>query len=184
MIEDNITKMAREIGTMVLNMIMAHDQCANEPHKRVRKVDGLPYGVHPPLSFFLMLHETSFPVWKRFLYGRALNWHDLKEDTSADPRIIGDKEVEVLVDKLTFSDDMDSSAEAIRRGPEIAMLKSYDTFGNLFGLDAIEWTIEKKKRRIEKAEKLFAYARPHYPELYIWPMADALLATIKARIGI
>ncbi len=177
----NTGNMARDIATGTLTMMLAHDQASKTPGNRIRKGDGLPFGVHPAFTGFLMLHEASIPVPKRLIYADALTHHDYKEDTDADLSVISPEALR-LVEQLTFEDGLDNTTEAIARGPEIAMLKSYDTFGNLFGLDQIDWPMDKKLRRLEKAVRLFAAARPHYPDLYIWPLADALVATISARL--
>jgi hypothetical protein len=178
---DPTSDVARELACMITSMFMAHDQAAKDSKKRVRKIDGLPYGVHPALAAFMMLAEQSFPVPERMLYSKALNYHDTGEDTNAAAMI--ETEVRELVTGLTFDDDVDSSEEAVRRGPVIAMLKSYDSFCNLLGLEKMTaWPRDKKLNRIRKAEKVFDYARQHYPELYLWVLADALVAQLRKII--
>jgi hypothetical protein len=175
---DATSDVARELACMITAMFMAHDQAAKDSKKRVRKIDGLPYGVHPGLAAFMMLAEQSFPVPQRLRYSKALNYHDTGEDTNAAALI--EREVRELVAGLTFDDDVDSSVEAIKRGPEIAMLKSYDSFCNLLGLEKmVAWPREKKLNRIAKSEKVFTFARQHYPGLFLWILADALVAHLK-----
>ncbi len=181
MLHDITTQQSNEISQMISSMFLIHDKKSKDSKKRMRKQDGLPYGVHPAFSGLLMLHEANVELSQRLIYAEALNYHDVEEDTLDDLLLISPP-ARIFVRQLTFSDECDSSEEAIKRGPEIAMLKSYDSTGNLFGLDLMPWAYEKKLWRIAKAEKLFVFARPHYPNLYIWPIAEALVATMKQRI--
>lgn len=179
---EKVWSRSEEVSNNLLAMFRFHNQFPKKESNRARR-DGMPYGIHPALAAMLMLHESSIPIDERLLYSKALMFHDVLEDTNIPSPMI-DEDIRGLVVDLTFDDNVDSAAEAVKRGPKIAMLKSYDTVCNLFGLDLTDWPHDKKLRRLIKATNLFSAAYKHYPNLYIWVIADALVASMEQRLSV
>jgi hypothetical protein len=181
--------LAGQISKMILGMIETHNTRAKKPENRMRKVDGMPFGIHPALAALLMMHEMSIELPLRLIYAETLAWHDSLEDTTvSEEELLGMltfPESLPLIKKLTFTDDANTTDEAIRRGPEISMLKSYDAVCNLFGIENIDdgvWSREKKLNRIGKAERLLNFAQPHYPNLQIWCIGRAIISRLGTFI--
>ena len=178
-----------QIARILRETLDLHNDRATKPQNRIRKGDGLPYGIHPTFGTLMIVHEASIPLPRRLILAEAFSKHDLLEDTTATvaelERILNFPESLPLIIGLTFDEGVDTTEEAIRRGPEIAMLKSFDAVCNLFGLAEMDesiWPREKKLRRIVKAKRLFDYVQPHYPDLQIWCIGRAIIERLEKLI--
>lgn len=125
----------------------AHSSYSRKKKSSVRKWDNqTPYGVHPIWCATMFLQETNLPdSLNRKNCAFALLFHDVKEDTTIEFPEWLPKEVIELVELMTFTSEVGSTAiemKVIWNSPTILrLLKLYDKVSNL--LDGL-WMSDEK----------------------------------------
>lgn len=152
----------------------SHTHHALEPKKRCRKWDGqTPYAIHPLWCALTLLTETNLPEEVRARGAEALLQHDIKEDTSHSLHFDTSREVESLVENMTFDSFEQEVCMTWLMTPEVKLLKLYDKVSNL--LDGTWMSPEKKKSYLEYTIRLAMDVEKVYgKDLNILKIARAL----------
>jgi (p)ppGpp synthase/HD superfamily hydrolase len=143
----------KDLSKAIAHAFRAHSYAPAEAHMAVRKWDSrTPYAVHPVWCAMTFLTETSLPEQLRIDGAKALLFHDLLEDTTADLPSDASKRVRELVAEMTFESSDEEMEKVWGRSRECRLLKLYDKVSNL--LDGSWMDLEKRAKCVAYTRRL------------------------------
>jgi len=166
-------ELASNLARNIAHTIRAHSNFPLSPKDAVRFHDDLtPYAVHPIWCAMTFLTETALPADFRIAGYQALLWHDVLEDTTL---LLPDgvsREVQALVQEMTFESFAEEQEEIWRRSENAQLLKLYDKVSNL--LDGAWMSDSKWNSYVAYTNRLASSASERFGELNIVRIARAI----------
>lgn len=164
---------AEELLASICHTITAHSKYPKAPDDAIRYWDNTtPYAIHPIWCAITLLTETGLPEKIRYDGYLALLWHDILEDTNMSLPENTRKDVQNLVQDMTFKNFNDELERIESCSETIKLLKLYDKVSIL--LDAIWMSDSKWNQLVEYTLELCDFVFRKYGELNIVKIAYAV----------
>jgi hypothetical protein len=151
----------------------AHIDNPNTPNDAIRFHDRkTPYIVHPIWCAMTILTETVLDEDLRITGYLALMWHDVLEDTKSQLPESTNRDVQQLIEQMTFSSFAEEQELIWTRSDIVRLLKLYDKTSNF--LDGSHMSDAKWNRYVQFTQLLADDVAANYGNLNIIKLARAI----------